>query len=375
MKKLLSALLVLSLLLCGCSVQITIDPGVSSQPTTPTAPAAPTPSTNPTEPASTEPTGEIMGDLQIHFIDVGQADSILVDCGGEVMLVDGGNVADGQLVVSYLEQLGIEELEYVISTHPHEDHVGGLAAVMAVFPTKHVYSPMNNYGSKAFDNFLYYVDQQGLQLHMPLADEQFTLGGAVVTVLGPVFTYPDVNDMSIVLRIDYGETSFLLTGDMERNAEEGMLNYHKGKDMKVDVLKVGHHGSSTSTGYLLLHETDPDYAVISVGTGNDYGHPHEETLSKFRDADITTFRTDKLGTVIATSDGKEITFTWGNQDADPDNLLPNEDVKVSFIGNVNSKKLHTDSCASLPKESNRVYFDSLEEALAEGYTPCDSCMK
>lgn len=366
MKKLLSVLLALSLLLCGCSVQITIDTGASSQPTTPAAPS---------EPVQTGLTGEVNGDLQIHFIDVGQADSILVDCGGEAMLVDGGNVGDGQLVVSYLEQLGIEELEYVINTHPHEDHVGGLAAVMAVFPTKHAYSSMNNYGSRAFDNYLYYVDQQGLELHIPLADEQFTLGGAVVTVLGPVFTYPEVNDMSIVLRIDYGQTSFLLTGDMERNAEEGMLNYHKDKDMKVDVLKVGHHGSSTSTGYLLLHEADPDYAVISVGTDNDYGHPNEETLSKLKDADITTFRTDKLGTVIATSDGQQIRFTWSNQNAGPDNLLPNEDAKVIFIGNATSKKLHTETCSSLPKESNRVYFDSLEEALAEGYTPCDSCMK
>lgn len=364
MKKLFSVLLVISLLLAGCTVQIV---------TPDHAPDTAIPTPQPSETGTPGLSGQIDGELVVHFLDVGQADSILIECGGEAMLIDGGNVDDGQMIVSYLDRIGIEELAVVVNTHPHEDHVGGLASVMAVFPTKRVLGSMNNYGTRAFDNFLHYIDQQGLELEIPLADQQFTLGGAVFTVLGPINTYPEVNDMSLVLMMEYGDTSFLFTGDMEKFAEDDMLNYHKGKDLEVDVLKVGHHGSSSSTGYYLLHETDPDYAVISVAAVNDYGHPHDEVISRLEDAEITLFRTDKLGTIIARSDGENIVFTWDNQSADPENLEKDGEGTV-FIGNANSKKLHTESCSALPKEENRVYFDSLEDALEEGYELCGNCM-
>ena len=367
MKKLLALVLVLSLLLCGCTVQL-VGPD-----NTPLGEVVVGPSPTPEAPQS-GPVSQVEGDLMVHFLDVGQADSILLQCDGETMLIDGGNVDDGQFIVSYLDRLGIEELDIVVNTHPHEDHVGGLASVMAVFPTKRVLGSMNNYGTRAFDNFLHYIDQQRLELELPLANDQFTLGGAVFTVLGPVNTYPEINDMSLVLLMEYGNTTFLFTGDMEKFAEEDMLRFHEGKDLKVDVLKVGHHGSSSSTGYYLLHETDPDYAVISVAAVNDYGHPHEEVISRLEDAQITFFRTDKLGTVIATSDGEQIVFTWDNQNADPDNVEKADGGDQVFIGNKNSKKLHTDSCSALPKEENRVYFESLEDALDAGYEMCGNCM-
>ena len=347
MKKLLIPLLLLALL-CGCVLEV-------SPPTAP--PAA---------------TAADSGSLTVHFIDVGQADCALLECGGEAMLIDGGNVDDGDLVVSYLERQGIDSLDIVVSTHPHEDHVGGLGAVLAVFPTARVLSPTTTYSSGCFDDFLYYADQQGLTVEIPQPGDTFSLGQAEVAVLGPVMSYAETNDTSIVLRVALGEDSFLFTGDMETAAENDMLDYWGSRiDWNVDVLKVGHHGSNTSTGYRFLYEAAPDYAVISVGTGNTYGHPHDEPMSRLHDAGCTIFRTDELGTILAVTDGKGITLTWEKQTADPENAEPAEKV---YIGNRNSKKFHLPTCGGLPAEKNRVFFESLEDATAAGYTPCGTCL-
>jgi len=240
-----------------------------------------------------------------------------------------------------------------------------------------VYSPTKTYASNVYDDFMYYVDQQGLEVTLPEPGMEFSLGEAKVTVLGSVMSYAETNDTSIVLRVDYGESAFLFTGDMEVAAENDMLDYWEqrgsGDIVDVDVLKVGHHGSNTSTGYRFLYEVAPDYGIISCGKDNSYGHPHDEPVSRLKDAGVTMLRTDELGHIIAATDGKEITFTWGNQSAQPEAVEPAE--KQVFIGNRNSKKLHSESCSSLPGESNRVYFDSYQQAIAEGYEPHGTCLK
>jgi competence protein ComEC len=308
--------------------------------------------------------------LTVHFIDVGQADCALLECDGKFMLIDGGNVADSSLVVSYLQKAGVEELEAVVCSHAHEDHVGGLPGVLAVFPTKAVYAPTRTYSSKCFDDFLYYTDQQGLTVTIPKVGDAIKLGGTTATVLGPVKTYADPNNTSIVLMVQFGENKFLFTGDMETEAENDMLD--AGAKVKADVLKVGHHGSNTSTGYRLLYEVDPTYAIISVGKGNTYGHPHDEPMSRLRDAEVMIFRTDELGSIVAVSDGKNITFTWDKSAAQPED--PTESSQY-YIGNKNSKILHLPTCNSLPAEKNQVRFDSYEDAIAQGYTPCGRCME
>ena len=359
MKKLLAIFLIL-LLLAGCG------------------PAAPGDSGGATG-SATDPaiTGKV---LQVHFIDVGQADCAFLEYGDFTMLIDGGNRADSALVVSYLEQQGVQELDAIVCSHAHEDHVGGLPGVLAVYPTAAVYAPTKTYSSDIYDDFIYYADQQGLEITIPAPGDTIAADGLTITVLGPVESYAETNNTSIVLRIDHGENSFLFTGDMETDAERDMLDHWGDSfDWNVDVLKVGHHGSDTSTGYRFLYATMPTHAVISVGEGNSYGHPHEVPLSRLEDAGCAIYRTDQLGHIIATSDGETITFTWGNQQSQPEvpgteETDPTEEVGTVYIGNKNSKKLHLPTCKSLPSEKNQVLFDSYDAAIAEGYTPCSSCL-
>ena len=310
----------------------------------------------------------------VHYLDVGQADSFLLEYGGEYVLIDGGNRDDGEYVISYLQAEGVEKLEAVFCTHAHEDHVGGLPAVLAVYPTEAVYAPTNTYSSRVFDDFLYYIDQQRLELTIPSPGDTLKLGEVELMVLGPVQSYADPNDTSIVLRVEYGDNVFLFTGDMERGAEVDMLD-HWGVEsglFEADVLKVGHHGSDTSTGYRFLREVNPTYGVIPVGTGNDYGHPHDEPMSRLNQAGVVLLRTDELGTILARSDGSEITFTWENQNKSPANAEPAQ--PVVYIGSKKSTTVHAPDCGSLPGEQNRVYYDTYEEAIAAGCKPCQGCL-
>ncbi|MCD8181423.1 MAG: MBL fold metallo-hydrolase [Firmicutes bacterium] len=246
--------------------------------------------------------------LEVHYIDVGQADSALVICGGETMMIDGGNVADSDVVAAYLKKQDISTLDYVVCSHAHEDHVGGLSGALSVTEAKHVYAPETEATSKAYTNFKKKVSEQGLEIEHPQAGDSFSLGGGTVEFLGPIDEDgKDMNSTSIVLKITYGETSFLFTGDAERDEEEEILD--SGADLKSTVLKVGHHGSDTSTSYPFLREIMPQYAVISVGKDNSYGHPTDDTLSRLEDAGAQIYRTDLNGDIVMKSDGKNITVT------------------------------------------------------------------
>lgn len=251
---------------------------------------------------------EVDGDSSfcITFIDVGQADSALVECDGHYMLIDGGNVADSDLIYTVLEKNCVSHLDYVVATHAHEDHVGGLSAALELCTVDTVYCSVTEYSSKAFTNFAAKAKKRGAPITVPKAGESFSLGSSTATVLAPLKKYDDTNNMSIVLKISYGETSFLFAADAERESEADM--YEAGADLSATLLKVGHHGSNTSSTYLFLREVMPQYAIISVGEGNSYGHPHEETLSRLRDAEVKVYRTDECGDIICRSDGKQLSF-------------------------------------------------------------------
>ncbi|MBE6590092.1 MAG: MBL fold metallo-hydrolase [Ruminococcaceae bacterium] len=327
-----------------------------------------------------DPTVSTDSSLSIHFIDVGQADAALLICDGKTMLIDGGNVEDSSLVYSYLQKNGVKHLDYVVCTHAHEDHVGGLSGALSYATAGTVFSPVLSYSTKAFSNFVAKVEAQGKSLTVPQAGDSFKLGEADVKILGPLKEYEEVNDTSIVLKVTYGELSFLFTGDMETEAEIDLIE--SGVDLSATVLKVGHHGSSTSSSYRFLRAVAPTYGVISVGTDNSYGHPHDEILSRYRDADVKLYRTDLQGDIICTStDGKTLSFTTKKNSDAVTNPTENEKTEsdssavteYSYIGNINSKAYHRINCSSLPLEKNRIYFTTQEEAKAAGYTPCSRC--
>ncbi|MCI9158735.1 MAG: MBL fold metallo-hydrolase [Lawsonibacter sp.] len=310
--------------------------------------------------------------FQVHFIDVGQADSALVICDGHYMLIDGGNAGDSDLVYAYLERHGAERLDYMVASHAHEDHIGGLSGALNYAKVGTALCPVTEHSSKVFENMVKYLEEQGKSLTVPAPGDRFSLGSAQVEILGPVKEYDDTNDTSIVLRIDYGETSFLFTGDMETGAEEDLIQ--SGADLEATVLKVGHHGSDTSTSYQFLREVMPKYGVISVGEGNKYGHPSDEVLSRLRDAGTEVYRTDMQGHVIAESDGKTVTFRTEKEAVTSTNPTGGPSQQI-YVGNAGTKKFHRPDCASAKdiQKENRVEFSARSQAVLEGYEPCGRC--
>jgi len=314
-------------------------------------------------------------EFKIYFIDVGQAESSLIICDGQTLLIDGGNVSDSSLIFSFLKSHGITHLNYIIGTHAHEDHIGGLAGALNFASVDIAYCPVTFYDTKAFSDFVKYLEKQNVTITVPRAGETFSLGSAAVEILGPVKEDPNHNNMSIVTKITYGNTSFIFTGDAEREEEADVLN--QGYDLSASLLQVGHHGSDTSTTYPFLREIMPRFAIISSGQGNIYGHPHENLLSRLRDAGAEVYRTDLHGTIICTSDGRSLTFETEKTAPSTGQESHGEQSAAAgvgaYIGNKNSGKLHLPSCTSLPAERNRVYFDTREEAIDVGFEPCKNC--
>ena len=194
-------------------------------------------------------------------------------------------------------------------SRPPASRVASLAmkAVIAAFPVRTLYSSVTSSSNGAFQRVMRAAETANLAITVPNVGDTFSLGSATVTVLGPQKHYSDVNNQSLILRVDYGSNAFLFTGDAEYESETDVLD--AGEDVRCDVIKAGHHGSRTSTGYRLLYEAQPKYAVISCGADNEYGHPHDDTLSRLRDADVIVYRTDLNGTIVCRSDGVNLTFT------------------------------------------------------------------
>ncbi|HHU31459.1 MAG TPA: MBL fold metallo-hydrolase [Clostridia bacterium] len=248
-----------------------------------------------------------VGQLKVHFLDVGQADSILVQSREHFMLIDAGNNNDAEFIVKYLKDQGVTKLDYVIGTHPHEDHIGSLDVVIDTFEIGKVFMPKVTHTTKTFEDVLLAIQNKSLKINSPEPGSVFVLGDAEFTILAPNSkSYKDLNNYSLVIKLVHGKNSFLFTGDAEDVSEKEILE--AGWDVVSDVLKVGHHGSSSSTTSVFLNEVNPTYAVISLGEGNDYGHPHKETLAKLTKKGVKIFRTDQQGTIIASSDGQTLKF-------------------------------------------------------------------
>ena len=259
--------------------------------------------------AETEDTGE----LEVHFIDVGQGDATLIFLRDHAMLIDGGENNRGWQIVDYLNYLGIEHLDYVIGTHPDSDHIGGLDTVIENISCNIVMMPELERDTASYEGIVQAVEEQGVKSISPKPGETYELGNAIFTILAPNDTYDNINDNSIALRLVHGDNSFLFTGDAEEEAEDDMLK--SGRELASDVYKAAHHGSSGANSELFLMVVKPTYAVISCGENNEYGHPHSEVLNRLRMLGTEVYRTDEQGTIVAVSDGSEISFNMSSTDS------------------------------------------------------------
>lgn len=250
---------------------------------------------------------ENSGMLTVHFIDVGQADSILIKApSGKNMLIDAGNNGDDETVISYLKSQGVSSIDVLIGTHPHEDHIGAMDRVIENFDIKKVYMPKVTASTKTYKDVISAMKSKNMTVNVAKYGIKPDLGSGVDAVmLSPMDQkYDDLNNYSAVIKLTYGSVSFLFMGDAEKMIEDEMID--RGMDLRANVLKVGHHGSDTSTGAEFLNAVNPKYAVISVGAGNDYNHPHKSTLDKFNKKGVKVLRTDEKGTIVFSTDGQSI---------------------------------------------------------------------
>lgn len=341
------------------------------------------------------------GNLEVHFIDVGQGDATLIRQGEHAMLIDAGDNSKGTAVQAYLQSQNIQSLDYVIGTHPDSDHIGGLDVVLYKFEWDTVMMPDLEKDTRTYEDVKKVIQDKNQRITVPKPGDTYTLGEAEFTIVCPQKAdYGDnSNDYSIGLRLTYGENHFLFTGDAEEASEQDMLV--SGMDLSADIFKVAHHGSDTANTEEFLKTVNPKYVVISCGEGNSYGHPRAAVLNELRQMGAEVYRTDEQGTIVAYSDGKNITWncspsdTWNageptgsseegkpqeTQDLENTQALEEtqeqESENATYVINANTKKFHKPSCNSVEQmsEENRQYtVESREKLIEDGYEPCKRC--
>lgn len=338
----------------------------------------------------------------MHVIDVGQGDSVLLQCDNHFMLIDSGEYTAENSVKNHLKAAGVQKLDYTVITHPHSDHCGSMINVLKDYNTDCVIMPDAFNNTPTWENLVDYIDEKDIPVKKAVVGDEYNLGSCTFTILAPNSkTYDNINNYSVVIKAVYKNTSFMLTGDAETLSEKEIIK--NGFDLSADVLKVGHHGSNTSSSKKFLQAVNPKYAVISDGKDNDYGHPNKETLERLDNLGICVYRTDLLGSIMFVSDGNHVkpyttsrelpdeenddtstvtntssnatSNTTSNTTSDKNSSQAADSNSSQFIGNKNSHIVHKSTCKSAKKMSdkNKVYFSTYEEAENNGYTPCKSC--
>lgn len=305
------------------------------------------------------------GRMEVHFIDVGQGDAALITCDGHAMLFDAGENDKSVLLQFYLMQQEIDHLDYVVGSHPEADHIGGMDVILLKYDCDKVILPDVAVDTATYRDVLEAMEYKDYESTVPQVGETYHLGEAFFTIIAPnEDDYGDnINNYSVGIRLVHGENTFIFTGDAEIQAEEDMLG--NGIPLDAEVLKAGHHGSHDASSVEFVEAVSPEYAVISCGKENDYGHPHKETIAILEDAGAEILRTDELGSIVAISDGTEL--IWSTE---AETVWQGD----YYVGNKNNWKLHRSTCNSLPKEWNQVIFESKEEAVQAGFSDfCSGC--
>ena len=324
------------------------------------------------------------GLMQVHFIDVGQADSTFIELGnGQTMLIDAGCGGDASTIVSYIKNMQYESIDYVVATHPHDDHIGGMADVLNSFEIGKMYMPKQAHPISAFENMLDVIENKNIDLYTAKAGANImTSGNISIDILAPFAdSYSNLNNCSAVVRITYGKTVMLFTGDAEQVIETQLLD----SGIDADVLKVGHHGAGSSSATSFIKRVSPDVAVISVGEGNSYGHPHADTLAILSEVGAKIYRTDEQGTIVVTADqNKKITVdkkaSTAKENAPPVVVqTPAEDIQDKPVVSDNQsqvvyrtrtgKKYHRSGCSYLKSKIETT----VSEAQSMGLGPCSRC--
>lgn len=320
-------------------------------------------------------------DLTMDVIDVGQGLSLLFESDGAYMLYDGGDREYSSKVVSYLKQKGIEELSYVVASHYDSDHLNGIVGAMNVFEVEHVIRPDYTTDTRVFESFTELLAENEIEQIDPQAGSQFMLGNTIVTILAPNDSgYDDINDYSVCLRLDCGETSVIVTGDATQLSELEMIA--AGHELDADILVAGHHGSDTSTCEEFLNAVSPGTVVISCGEENQYLHPSQEVMELLQRQGIAVCRTDKQGDFQITTDGSGYyasvnpcnDYSYGGEL--PEEYEEERNQQVTYILNINTDKFHLPDCGSVKqmKEKNkRESYDSRDVVMEQGFDPCGNC--
>lgn len=334
--------------------------------------------------------------MEVHYIDVGEADSALIVCDNEAMLVDTGNPDQGTAIRLYLKQHGVENLKYLLLTHSDRDHIGGAASVVSNVDIENLFMCRYEKDNDIYKNLINEIDYKNMTWSTPEVGSEYQLGDATITIVAPNREYDNPNDSSIAFVIRHGRNSFIFTGDAEEAAESDIVN--NGLDISADVYYVGHHGSYTSSTQEFLDKVSPKYAVISCAKDNEYGHPHIETMEKLKAMDVKLYRTDDQGDIICYSDGSIIEFiveacdNWSNGNSEVNESASTlvkhalaeveqeksveTDEEITYVLNANSKKFHKPTCDSVNDMSQKNRLDvtlTKEEIIGMGYIPCKRC--
>jgi beta-lactamase superfamily II metal-dependent hydrolase len=327
--------------------------------------------------------------LTVSFLDVGQGDAELLQFNGHNVLIDGSTQDMGSRVECYLNEYGVKDIDLVVATHPHEDHIGGLTTILNDLTVRQVLDSGQTHTAPSFETYLDLIDRKNIPFAVAERGQHIDLDpGLTIEVLSPPITHfiNNLNENSVVLKVTYDKVSFLFMGDAGTEAEDSLLA--SGYNLDADVLKVGHHGSSSGSSRAFLNAVTPAVSVIEVGTGNDYGHPTSKTLAALKSTGSAIYRTDLDGNIVVTTDGEGITVTTGRSScsgiapavpaitstqATPTAMAASLD--GPFVGSSKSDKYHYATCSAAKKikSSNLVTFSSSAEARAAGYVPCGIC--